>query len=337
MFCAKCGGAIPEGGGFCARCGAPARPVVTPDGRLKRPGVVSLLAILHWIGGGMWLLASSVGLIALLAGSAEDREPIAFVIFGLLLLVALVQIVCGIGLWKLKPYGRWMQLVFSCIGLLGVPVGTIISIVILIYLNKPGVKLLFSDRPVESMTPEEQAIAAAATVSSGATTVIVVGVLVLVLIAFIGIVAAIAIPGLLRARMAGNEAVAIGQLRALTSAETSYAMGNRMLFDRQECLLRPSDCIAGYSGPAFLQERLDQKSGYQFAFYPGLAPAALPDGASPSSMTSYVVTARPISNATGQRQPAWIKRGRALGAADSGASDGQPVLSGPLARRSLTV
>jgi hypothetical protein len=75
-----------------------------------------------------------------------------------------------------------------------------------------------------------------------------------------------------------------------------------MLFDRQECLLRPSECLTSYSGPAFLQERLDQQSGYQFAFYPGLAPDTLPDGASRSSMTSYVLTARPISDSTGQRQ-----------------------------------
>ena len=180
--------------------------------------------------------------------------------------------------------------------------GTIISILILIYLIKPGVKLLFSDRPVESMTPDEQALVAAATSSSGATTVIVAVVAVLVVVALIGIVAAIAIPGLLRARIAGNEAVAIGQLRGFTSAETSYALGNRMLFDRPECLVRPSDCVAGYSGPAFLQERLEQKSGYRFTFYPGLAPVELPDGASRSSLTSYVMTAEPVSNATGQRR-----------------------------------
>jgi type II secretory pathway pseudopilin PulG/predicted nucleic acid-binding Zn ribbon protein len=300
MFCATCGGAIPEGGGFCVKCGAPARPILTPDGRLKRPGVITLLAILQFIGGTIWLLIGGVGLA--LATTANDREPIAQVVFALFLVLAGFQLACGVGLWKLKPYGWWLQIISSSIGLLAIPVGTIISIVILIYLNKPGVKLLFSDKPVESMTPEEQGLVAAATVSSTATTVIVAAVGVLVLIALIGIVAAIAIPGLLRARIAGNEAVAIGQLRAFTSAQTSYALGNRMLFDRQECLLRPSDCVAGYAGPAFLQERLDQKSGYQFAFYPGLAPDTLPDGASRSSMTGYVLTARPISDSTGQRQ-----------------------------------
>jgi type II secretory pathway pseudopilin PulG len=296
------GATIPDGGAFCVKCGAPARPVVTPDGRLKRPGIVTLLAVLQFLGGGLWLLAATAALTALFAGSAADRDPFTVAVLGGLLLLGVIQITCGVGLWQLKPYGRMIQIILACIGLLGIPLGTIISILILVYLNKPGAKLLFSGRLVESMTSDEQALVAAATSSSGATTVIVAVVAVLVVIALVGIVAAIAIPGLLRARMAGNEAAAIGQLRAFTSAEASYAVGNRMLFDRQECLLRPSDCLPGYSGTPFLQERLEEKSGFRFTFHPGRAPDALPEGASRSSLTGYVLTAVPISNATGSRQ-----------------------------------
>ena len=45
----------------------------------------------------------------------------------------------------------------------------------------------------------------------------------LIVVAIIGIIAAIAIPGLLRARMAGNEASAIGSLRAVNTAQQGYA------------------------------------------------------------------------------------------------------------------
>ena len=45
----------------------------------------------------------------------------------------------------------------------------------------------------------------------------------LIVVAIIGIIAAIAVPGLLRARMAGNEASAIGSLRAINSAQSTYA------------------------------------------------------------------------------------------------------------------
>ena len=45
----------------------------------------------------------------------------------------------------------------------------------------------------------------------------------LIVVAIIGIIAAIAIPGLLRARMSGNEASAIGSVRALGSAQATFS------------------------------------------------------------------------------------------------------------------
>jgi len=45
----------------------------------------------------------------------------------------------------------------------------------------------------------------------------------LIVVAIIGIIAAIAVPGLLRARQAGNESSAIGSLRAINSSQVSYA------------------------------------------------------------------------------------------------------------------
>ncbi len=45
----------------------------------------------------------------------------------------------------------------------------------------------------------------------------------LIVVAIIGIIAAIAVPGLMRARMSGNEASAIGSLRAINSAESTFS------------------------------------------------------------------------------------------------------------------
>ena len=45
----------------------------------------------------------------------------------------------------------------------------------------------------------------------------------LIVVAIIGIIAAIAVPGLLRARQSGNEASAIGSTRAINSGETAFA------------------------------------------------------------------------------------------------------------------
>lgn len=45
----------------------------------------------------------------------------------------------------------------------------------------------------------------------------------LIVVAIIGIIAAIAIPGLMRARMSGNEASAIGSIRSINSAEATFS------------------------------------------------------------------------------------------------------------------
>ena len=45
----------------------------------------------------------------------------------------------------------------------------------------------------------------------------------LIVVAIIGIIAAIAVPGLLRARMSGNEVSAIGGIRAVNTSEVSYS------------------------------------------------------------------------------------------------------------------
>ena len=64
----------------------------------------------------------------------------------------------------------------------------------------------------------------------------------LIVVAIISIIAAIAVPGLLRSRMTGNETSAIGSLKAITVAQVQYSTtcGNGgyatslpVLFDRR--------------------------------------------------------------------------------------------------------
>jgi type IV pilus assembly protein PilA len=45
----------------------------------------------------------------------------------------------------------------------------------------------------------------------------------LIVVAIIGIIAAIAVPGLMRARMSGNEASAIGSMRTINTSQATYA------------------------------------------------------------------------------------------------------------------
>jgi type IV pilus assembly protein PilA len=82
----------------------------------------------------------------------------------------------------------------------------------------------------------------------------------LIVVAIIGIIAAIAVPGLLRARMSGNEASAIGSIRTLSSAEATFA----------------SSCGAGgYAGS--LADLADPPTAGGPGFIPGDLAAAVDD------------------------------------------------------------
>ena len=88
----------------------------------------------------------------------------------------------------------------------------------------------------------------------------------LVMVAVIGIVAAIAIPSLLRARVSANEASALGTVRSVVSAEMAYAQ-SAGAFGPMPCLVSPATCVTSYQGPTFLSEELasETRGGYQYA------------------------------------------------------------------------
>jgi prepilin-type N-terminal cleavage/methylation domain-containing protein len=80
----------------------------------------------------------------------------------------------------------------------------------------------------------------------------------LIVVAIIGIIAAIAIPSLLRARVSANEAGAIGDTRTVISGEAAYQSANSGFYGQLTCLATPTSCIAGYptNGPTFLDSSL---------------------------------------------------------------------------------
>jgi type IV pilus assembly protein PilA len=78
----------------------------------------------------------------------------------------------------------------------------------------------------------------------------------LIVVAIIGIIAAIAIPSLLRARVSANEAGAIGDTRTVISAEAAYHATNSGYYGNITCLSTPGPCIASYSGPSFLDSAI---------------------------------------------------------------------------------
>jgi prepilin-type N-terminal cleavage/methylation domain-containing protein len=91
----------------------------------------------------------------------------------------------------------------------------------------------------------------------------------LIVVAIIGIIAAIAIPSLLRARVSANEAGTVGDIRTVISSEAAYHSASSGYYATALCLVAPSGagCVPSYptTGPTFVDSQiaaLTAKSGY---------------------------------------------------------------------------
>jgi len=126
----------------------------------------------------------------------------------------------------------------------------------------------------------------------------------LIVVAIIGIIAAIAIPSLLRARVSANESATIGDIRTVISGQAAYQSANGGWYDGNLiCLTAPDDaaCIPNYptNSPTFLDSQLTSllaKSGYSRSFAGGSTPTGRNTAiSSGGSTTSYVYWATPTS------------------------------------------
>jgi type IV pilus assembly protein PilA len=133
----------------------------------------------------------------------------------------------------------------------------------------------------------------------------------LIVVAIIGIIAAIAVPGLMRARMSGNEASAIGSLRAINSGQATFAsscgQGNYAA-----TLVGLGTAPAAGAGEGFVSPDLgdpakgnDVKSGYHIAIAKGAdatTGAVACSGAAVTMASTYHATAYPVTvGSSGQR------------------------------------
>ena len=132
----------------------------------------------------------------------------------------------------------------------------------------------------------------------------------LIVVAIIGIIAAIAIPGLLRARMSGNESSAIGSLRAINSGQSTYASScanGGYAQDLADLVLAPGTSNAGFVSPDLLSNGV-VKSGYEVNLGPGAvtttvtAGADTCNGSGSDAIPSYFAEAHPVEvGSSGQR------------------------------------
>jgi type IV pilus assembly protein PilA len=140
----------------------------------------------------------------------------------------------------------------------------------------------------------------------------------LIVVAIIGIIAAIAVPGLLRARMSGNEASAIGSMRAVNSAQSTYSSScasGGYAQSLEDLALPPAGSNSGFISPDVATTNV-VKSGYYVNVGPGTvnnvvtAAAATCNASAAAAIASYFAEAHPVTvGSTGQRAFGTDQRG----------------------------
>ncbi len=123
----------------------------------------------------------------------------------------------------------------------------------------------------------------------------------LIVVAIIGIIAAIAVPGLLRARMSGNESSAIGSVRAINSAQASYSSAAGSGGYAESLAILAAACPNSNNG--FISPDLSAdpsvKSGYTVSVEAsGDAVVVAEDCNGADSQTNYYATAVPLTMGT---------------------------------------
>ncbi len=140
----------------------------------------------------------------------------------------------------------------------------------------------------------------------------------LIVVAIIGIIAAIAVPGLLRARMSGNEASAIGSLRAINSAESTFSSScgaNGYAQSLADLAKPPTGSTAGFISPDLSTNGVT-KSGYVVTVSKDTGAATITvasktcNASTSDAVSAYFADAHPVTvGSTGQRAFATDTRG----------------------------
>ncbi len=151
----------------------------------------------------------------------------------------------------------------------------------------------------------------------------------LIVVAIIGIIAAIAVTGLLRARMSGNEASAIGSIRGINSGQSAYSSAcahGGYATTLQDLVKPPTGSTAGFISPDLAVNGVI-KSGFVVSIGAGTiaTPVTLAAStcnlSSADSVASYFGEAHPVTpGSTGGRVFGTDQRGTIFQDATGGGS-----------------
>ncbi len=177
---------------------------------MKRTGFITLLAVLRFV-----FSLPCFGIVWIAIDEEILDIAIASGVFGL------IQILTAVGLIKLKPFGRHLEIVLSYMGLVIFPAGTIASVLILGYLNRPQIRLLFLGKIESEWTETEKTTWEEFRRKGSLMRAMFV---VLLLFGQVILVGAMLIPGLLGSP--GHTKRTMADLRSVGTAVEAYAVDN---------------------------------------------------------------------------------------------------------------
>ena len=125
----------------------------------------------------------------------------------------------------------------------------------------------------------------------------------LIVVAIILIIAAIAVPNFLQAKIAGNQASAASTVRTLNSAAATYSSVWTVGFPPTLATMGSSGAAVSCGGAQLIDNLIasapNQKSGYTFSYAPQGPANANPPAGCAAGYSSYLITAMPRSVYTG--------------------------------------
>jgi hypothetical protein len=199
LVCASCGRSVTESESFMLNglpyCG-PCKPLVVqrlnegkplPAGNaeelrqahIKHEASVKSIGLLYYLGG---IALGIIGVTQVISGFTGKADPSRLVLAVFFFVFAAAEFVAGVGIRQLRPWARIPVGIISGIGLIGVPIGTIINAYILY--------LVFSKKGATLFTPEYHEAIARTPHIRYRTSIVVWVLLILVVVVILAIIAA---------------------------------------------------------------------------------------------------------------------------------------------------
>lgn len=170
--CPRCGYTVPRGASSCSGCQlsltTDAAEAVRPFALARTP----LLSTAGWLDVTTGAVSTGIALLVLAFANRTPplpadgarlsllrSDPTFRTILTVLFAYGAFMLVAGIGVLRLRPWGRAMRLLTSAASLPLFPVGTVAGVVILRHLLDPAARLLFSRRALADLSaPDVEAL-----------------------------------------------------------------------------------------------------------------------------------------------------------------------------------